>query len=667
MSDYICPNCGSEDLTANNNNIICTQCNSTFDLVSSIPVFRNYEAKFEWGDYQNKIENLISESSEKGWHNEFLEFQKSLGAKQGRSVWNRSYGPRRNALNLLLPLTENKVILDYGSGLGNISRELANHCKTLYSFDQLPNHILWQYNSNNKDTNIKFLIGGGTKFLPLKTNTIDIVIMNGVLEWAASNSKGDPYVAQLFLLKEINRILKPGGILFIGIENRINYKYFLGQKEGHIKMKYGSLLPRKITDLYLRIKRGIPFREYTYSFPGYKRILNNAGFSNVAGYSSWPHYGNIYSVLPFESNKLKSYSFNSSSIFSKFPFKYFSKSFLIIGCKSDTTEQNLLEKVISEVREKHINSKKLVVLDILFKITSTGKAIIKIIDDNQKKHLIKVGTNHISNNYINQNQKALKFISPIFPHNTQQVKYGSVTGFSYSVENYIEGFNQNRKSLLKGLEKSAINSAYKFLVKLSQNNGELIKLDNHAFKIYISPYFTDLLKWFTKNELNGVKQDLKNIEEYINNYLLDQQFILVPAHGDFVPNNIKFNENGEIETVTDWDLFQESSLPLYDLITFIGRVRREKLKENRILNGEDLKNVKYLGYPEIFIYDENRAYLENYLLQIKLDRSFINPLIILWWLKQMKDWRPLYQYNPEWKEYKLFPILERIKQVLVQK
>ena len=101
-------------------------------------------------------------------------------------------------------------------------------------------------------------------------------------------------------MDEIWRILKPGGSLYIGIENRFGYEYFLGKPDDHSFVTYTSLLPRFLANHRMKKKRGRHYRTYTYSYWGLKKLLREAGFRTANIAVSAPDYKNFAYLIPLD-------------------------------------------------------------------------------------------------------------------------------------------------------------------------------------------------------------------------------------------------------------------------------------------------------------------------------------------------------------------------------
>jgi SAM-dependent methyltransferase len=94
--------------------------------------------------------------------------------------------------------------------------------------------------------------------LPLASDKFDGVVINHILEHAAS----PPY-----LLDEVWRVLKPGGICYLGVPNR----YW--PMEPHYRLFLLSWLPRSLADRYVRLAgKGTSYPEQLPSYWSVRRL-----------------------------------------------------------------------------------------------------------------------------------------------------------------------------------------------------------------------------------------------------------------------------------------------------------------------------------------------------------------------------------------------------------
>ncbi len=217
---------------------------------------------------------------------------------------------------------QNQACLDIGSGLGLLSFCLSRYYQAVYSLDGVFERLRFQAIRAKIDgvRNIAFLRSSLLK-LPLEDRSMDLVVLNGVFEWVGlSNPHEKPGDLQRCLFSEIKRVLKPGGRIYLGIENRLSLLYFLGGRD-HSGLRYTSLVPRAIASRMVRkahrkkVSQGSQrhvfcgaeseYRTYTYSLGGYRRLLQQAGFSNIHLYWAWQSYSYPRMSGPFDGKSIR--------------------------------------------------------------------------------------------------------------------------------------------------------------------------------------------------------------------------------------------------------------------------------------------------------------------------------------------------------------------------
>ncbi|MCJ7553319.1 MAG: class I SAM-dependent methyltransferase, partial [Ignavibacteriaceae bacterium] len=131
------------------------------------------------------------------------------------------------------------TILDLGSGEGGTSYTLSrnNFVVSLdYSFTRLKRH------SQNFDKIDHYRINSNAKLLPFASISFDLIILQDVIEHINETE---------LLIIELNRILKPGGIIYLSTPNR--FSVFNIISDPHWGMPFLSLFKRKaIKNFYLK-------------------------------------------------------------------------------------------------------------------------------------------------------------------------------------------------------------------------------------------------------------------------------------------------------------------------------------------------------------------------------------------------------------------------------
>jgi SAM-dependent methyltransferase len=205
----------------------------------------------------------------------------------------------RTAWLAFLPRPRGGVALDVGSGHGAIAEGLAGSFERVYALEGCRRRCeLLVERKRTKRLDRVEVLHADAFAIPLEDESVDLVACNGTLEWVALTVPGRVGSVQRRFLAELRRVLKPEGVLYIGIENRFGRQYLRGAVD-HNGMHYTSLLPRPLASLVNRRARPTEFayrgavtgyRTYTYGARGYRRLLAKAGFGSVAIVCAEPSY-----------------------------------------------------------------------------------------------------------------------------------------------------------------------------------------------------------------------------------------------------------------------------------------------------------------------------------------------------------------------------------------
>jgi SAM-dependent methyltransferase len=203
----------------------------------------------------------------------------AAGVDIGNPVWEG-----RADLARLLP-GANGIAVDVGAGLGTHTIALARSARHVYAIDRsLRRAALTAARARAEGLPNVTAAHADASRIPLGSETCDLALLIGVLEWTGFGAS-NPVAAQRLVLSEIKRILKPGGSLLIGIENRFGAHYFLGAREEHTSLRFGSLLPRRLADAYSRALRGRPMTNYTYSRAALLELVRETGLQPRLGFA----------------------------------------------------------------------------------------------------------------------------------------------------------------------------------------------------------------------------------------------------------------------------------------------------------------------------------------------------------------------------------------------
>ena len=134
----------------------------------------------------------------------------------------------------LLNIKKDDLALDLGAGWGQISVPLSRLCDVVSLEGNLEKiELLKEIAQQENRDNIQYVAANISDTI-FENKQFDLVILNGVLEWVGAFSKGiSPIEIQQNVIQNAYNLLKPGGVLYIGIENKYGLKYLLGEKDDH--------------------------------------------------------------------------------------------------------------------------------------------------------------------------------------------------------------------------------------------------------------------------------------------------------------------------------------------------------------------------------------------------------------------------------------------------
>lgn len=203
-------------------------------------------------------------------------------------------------------IARTSTVLDLGAGMGRISVPLARVVGKVVAVDRSFSRLKFlKMRAEREGLPIETYVGDLFD-LPFAEKSFDLIVMNGLLEWVGKTDRfAHPRQAQLEALRRCRRWLKPGGTLYIGIENRWALSYLRGTD--HSTLRYTNYMPRFFANLYSKLRGRGRYDTYTYGARGYRKLLREAGFDAPELYLVYPGYNLPRILIPYENLSMLAY------------------------------------------------------------------------------------------------------------------------------------------------------------------------------------------------------------------------------------------------------------------------------------------------------------------------------------------------------------------------
>jgi len=310
-SIFCCPICQNA-VVFHNKSISCKECQKSWNFCYGIPDFSDRD--HYWNQVpQIQMQKLIEQAEEIGWRAALNHFFDNYN--QYNYIKNYIFDETRADWSYFIPLSSNSIVLDMGCGWGAVSVGLARTAGIVYAVDSTFETLRF--------LNIRAYQDGISNLVPLKLNpldypkfpfqnsTFDLIVLNGVLEWVGTVRRDkNPSEIQRRALREIFNLLKPGGYIYIGIENRYYLGLLLGSRIHH-ELPFISILPRKLSNFITRLIKKEDHRTYVYSEQQYRRLLTNTGFASIDFYWPIPTYRSPRTIIPLSDKRIYKYWINN--------------------------------------------------------------------------------------------------------------------------------------------------------------------------------------------------------------------------------------------------------------------------------------------------------------------------------------------------------------------
>lgn len=302
-----CPQCNAA-LHQAGSELRCAECAMSWPILNDIPTF--IDSFPYWGEIPQQEMAAVNAAARNGnWKQAVLDSTERSVQTASEMILNVD----RANWHYFLEGASGGRVLDLGAGMGTNSHALSSHFDEVVAVEPVRERVEFMQDRFSQEglKNIR-IVRTSIWDLPFADDTFDLVAMNGVLEWVAAGRQGDPEEIQLSALKNVLRILKPGGSLYLGIENRYVPGYFIGYPDPHCGLPFLTVLPRKLAQLYAKFRGWPPYRNYLYSRRGYRKLLWRCGFEEFRCFAALPSYNHPRHLVPLEGNAFSYFAQNLS-------------------------------------------------------------------------------------------------------------------------------------------------------------------------------------------------------------------------------------------------------------------------------------------------------------------------------------------------------------------
>jgi len=284
-----CPQC-QVPLSTRPEGYVCGNCGDQWNVESGVIMAPGFDRSRYWGEIpRGRMQHILHRAEVIGPTRALEEW-----CLVNRNPWLDRYAfDWRRALCVeLVDLPEQAAVLDYGCGYGTVGLTAASKCKRVYLVDSTLERIRFaQWRAAELGaSNVVAIATQDWRILPLQPASLDLIILNGVLEWVPMTVKGDPHAIQLEFLASMRNLLKPGGSLYVGMENRYAIRYFGRYPDDHTGIRYTSIFPRAIASLVCKVRGRGPYRTLTWSLGEHRKVLARLGFRKQSIYCMFPDY-----------------------------------------------------------------------------------------------------------------------------------------------------------------------------------------------------------------------------------------------------------------------------------------------------------------------------------------------------------------------------------------
>jgi len=596
----------------------CPACGAAWPIRDGVPFYSSADYFGEVS--QAEMKTLIQLASQTNWRSAI----RTQFKENNPDLYVYATDLNRASWIPLLPIGPNSTVLDVGSGLGALTHALALNYERVVSMEPISERVRFTRIRLEQErlTNVD-LIQTTVDAMPFDGRTFDLIVLNGILEWVAAwRDEGTPRDVQLDVLRTMRRLLKPGGVLLIGIENRIGLHSFMGRVD-HSGLPFTSLMPRWLASLYMKLRQpgfhrtllnsSLGYRTYTYSPRGYTKLLREAGFESVNHW--WPLDGYNLPHVMYRladradireealrqcnaANRINGYAFRrvlKQRLLDKTGLLFATVPDVVMLAKSteprtaphDMSMIETLERTVMASIDGRDGKPEPCHTSVLMGYKLRNKSIIKFRTPSRTVAVCKVANVHLPKaEAVEHSYRLLQRLQGLFdsagppvngstPMPVTLVKHGALIG---SVETPAAGVSLSHMSIDPDYSAdrrrvtSHLETVAEWLVA-AQPKLALLRSDFASGGIPFA--------WRTMaGESGGERFVFPDRASWVQ-------------HGDFFPANVLLDERSRRLCVIDWDSCNEGYPPLFDWFCFVTGLYYTHRRVGRLPKGETIDRLSF--------------------------------------------------------------------------
>jgi ubiquinone/menaquinone biosynthesis C-methylase UbiE len=633
MSVYRCPECLAP-LLDTAESLRCAQCGREYPVADGVPLLsRNRDYYYGHEVTRDVMRSILARATDVGWRTALTEHADACG---DMGFYDYSASEKRAGFKFLLDHFEEGVVLDYGCGSGANTLSLARNFSHVYASDLTPERAQFTRLRARQEnlSNVSVFCCGDTQHIPLPDRSVDVVIVDGVLEWVPESRSGEPSLVQTDFLKELGRVLKEHGHLFITIENRFGAGYFAGVREEHTRMRFVSLLPRRMGDLYSQLVRGKPVRTYTYSRSGYRSLLQAAGVGVVDFWGLLPSYRLMEKALALDDDRMIDESLSEvtwrkrfRNLFLRPILPWMVGSFGIFAGRVRATPY--IEDLARHVAKTYLTGDELKIL----RYWQTPAGVVQVHASSPKeRYILKLPLHPGAERRLEAVARNTRQLEAIDGMSLKELRvprpmaWARYRGQAFLLEPELPGRALNDQISSAAFE-MLLPKAGEYLAKLCKMTLRPAGSWPEILRMKVREYGSPLAEQYRRRGLPGdVEPDILQIADSVQKTASPSEGFLCGIHGDFRPGNLLVSGDGvaEITAVLNWGFCEMQSLPFVDLFHFMTGRGPQGSWGDRVVK---LHQALRLESPDTGV-------VRNYAKQLNVDKSLIPHFLLVYWIRQ---------------------------------